>query len=304
LFLSRHDTDSAAIRLPWTHGHEGAPVRRHRNGLPVVVYSPGFGGDRTFNTLLVEELASYGYLVITVDHTYEAWEVEFPGARVATRIVPDGGIQDALTVRVADVRFVLDCVATINRGQNPDAEGRPLPAGLRGAGDLSRTGMFGHSLGGATAAMAALVDPRVRAAVNLDGDILGPVLELGLDRPFLAFSNPHNTRCTEPSLAALWPRLRGWRRQLSLRDAQHFTFADMVELYPPAWLHLGLPEQELEEALGTIAPRRAVAALRAHLKAFFDAHLKGFGHPLDEASGAYPEVEFIRDTAPCTAANR
>jgi predicted dienelactone hydrolase len=60
----------------------------------------------------------------------------------------------AVAVRVTDTRFVLDQLATVNASGNPDAEHRPLPAGLRGALRLSRVGMFGHSLGGATAAQA------------------------------------------------------------------------------------------------------------------------------------------------------
>ena len=56
---------------------------------------------------------------------------------------------------------------------------------FRGRLDLHAVGMFGFSLGGATAAAAMLVDPRLRAGVDLDGSIYGPVARLGLARPFL-----------------------------------------------------------------------------------------------------------------------
>jgi len=45
--------------------------------------------------------------------------------------------------------------------------------------------MFGHSLGGATAAAAMLDDQRIKAGVNLDGTLFGPVVNAGLDRPFM-----------------------------------------------------------------------------------------------------------------------
>ena len=45
--------------------------------------------------------------------------------------------------------------------------------------------MFGHSLGGATAAAAMLADPRIRAGVDMDGTILGKVAKQGVARPFL-----------------------------------------------------------------------------------------------------------------------
>jgi hypothetical protein len=47
-----------------------------------------------------------------------------------------------------DIRFVLDRTEDLAAGHNPDAEHRALPAGLRGALDLHRIGMFGWSKGG------------------------------------------------------------------------------------------------------------------------------------------------------------
>ena len=41
---------------------------------------------------------------------------------------------------------------------------------------MSSVAMFGHSLGGATAAAAMLEDQRITAGVNLDGSLVGPVV--------------------------------------------------------------------------------------------------------------------------------
>jgi predicted dienelactone hydrolase len=60
-----------------------------------------------------------------------------------------------------------------------------LSGGLRGALRLSRVGRFGHSLGGATAAQAMFEDRRIDAGINLDGTPSGPVVNAGLDRPFM-----------------------------------------------------------------------------------------------------------------------
>lgn len=91
--------------------------------------------------------------------------MEFPGGRVEVSRQPNtpAAITKAAAVRVADTRFVLDELAVLNSGVNPDAAHRPLPAGLAGALDLARIGMFGHSLGGATAANAMAADPRIGA---------------------------------------------------------------------------------------------------------------------------------------------
>ena len=99
---------------------------------PVVLYSPGPGGNRDSSTVLVEQLASRGYVVVTIDHTHDASQVEFPDGRVEVPAMPPLTPEVAarsVEVRVADTRFVLDQLASLN----PDAEHRPLPAGLRGA---------------------------------------------------------------------------------------------------------------------------------------------------------------------------
>lgn len=95
-------------------------------------------------------------------------------------------------VRSADAQLVLDKLTSLDLGENPDAEHRALPHGIAGSLDLTRVGMFGHSLGGASTAVAMSVDRRIRAGANLDGIMHGPVTDLGLDRPFLLMSRQNH----------------------------------------------------------------------------------------------------------------
>jgi hypothetical protein len=94
-------------------------------------------------TDLVSDLASRGYVVVTIDDTYDAAEVEFRGRRVVT---PRPNQSPVDSVRIADTRFVLDELASLASATNPDAEHRALPNGLSTALDLAKVGMFGHSL--------------------------------------------------------------------------------------------------------------------------------------------------------------
>jgi pimeloyl-ACP methyl ester carboxylesterase len=171
------------VEFPITHARQGAPVARPPRRYPVVLFSPGYSYDRAMGTTLVEDLASHGYVVITASYTYEAWEVEFPGGRVERgRHDPGNDLtrdpHAAITIRPADTRFILDQLAALQAGHNPDAERRPLPGGLRGCLDLTRVGMFGHSLGGATTAQAMAHDNRLIAGVNLDGSFIPDVSPL------------------------------------------------------------------------------------------------------------------------------
>lgn len=283
------------VDFPVTHAWQDAPVQVRRHGHPVVLFSPGLHTMRAMGTALVEDLASHGYLVVTIDHTHEASIVEFPGGRV--ELGRDLDPVEALRVRQDDTRFVLDELERLNSGRNPDADGRRLPRRLRGSLDLSRTGMFGHSIGGDTAAGTMARDRRVLAGADLDGSVNGTVKDTGLDRPFLLMGNATHGRRDDPSWAAFWSHLRGWRLELLLRDSAHHTFTDMSPLAQQLERALPLPPEAvaaLTGSIGTIDADRAVAAQRAYLREFFDLHLLGRGgRLLSGPSPRYPEIAFV-----------
>src|SRR6201995_1331703 len=93
-----------------TSGHTGAPAAR-AGAFPVVLYSPGAGEDRTWGTTLVQDLASRGYVVVTIDAPYDSSEVEFPGGRVVDSVLTarlqqaqKNGTLAALAKKIVDVR--------------------------------------------------------------------------------------------------------------------------------------------------------------------------------------------------------
>jgi predicted dienelactone hydrolase len=286
-----------SVRVPLTHARVDASVDRHHGGRPLILYSPGLGGNRDSSTVLVEQLVSRGYVVATIDHTYDASEVEFPDGRVEVSAVPPitpEVVEKVVAVRVADTRFVLDSLVALDAGRNPDAEQRPLPAGLRGALDLSRVGMFGHSLGGATAAQAMYQDHRIKAGVNLDGTMAGVVVDAGLDRPFMLVAAQNHGRDTDPSWARFWENLRGWRLNLRLTGAGHNSFTDVQVLLPQLASVLQLPPDVVQGLIGTIDPHRSVLIQRAYLTAFFNLHLlHRDGRLLTRPSPRFPEMQFL-----------
>ncbi|HYN92737.1 MAG TPA: acetylhydrolase, partial [Pilimelia sp.] len=179
--LTHHDFPADALLAATTAGHVGAPVRRAGGRLPVVVFSHGARDHRAHNTIMVQELASHGYVVVTVDHTHDAFS-EFPDGRLAVPI--DGEHSLGAADFAADIPFVLDRIDDLAAGRNPDADGAPLPAGLRGAPDPRRVGMFGFSKGGTATALAMVMDPRIRAGIALDAP-MEPLIETDLARPFM-----------------------------------------------------------------------------------------------------------------------
>ncbi|WP_245766937.1 hypothetical protein [Streptomyces colonosanans] len=199
-----------------THAVHHAPVRHRPGGLPVILYSPGRNVPRGFGTILAEDLASRGYLVVAIDHTHETIAVQFPDGRVATVLdaTEEATLRALTDVRVADVRFVLDQLEK------------------RDIADVSTVGMFGHSIGGAAAAQAMHDDPRILAAADLDGAVgsgseaIGSVVEDGLDQPFLLMNSMLGNH-HDDVLSSLWQHLRGWHRNLQMSSAGHYAYTDL-----------------------------------------------------------------------------
>jgi putative ABC transport system permease protein len=79
-----------------TNAWVNALVANSDEGWPVILYSPGGTVPRNFGTAVVEDLASRGYVVVTVDHTYETSAVEFPDGRVETGKLKDMNAETVL----------------------------------------------------------------------------------------------------------------------------------------------------------------------------------------------------------------
>ncbi|WP_244200619.1 alpha/beta hydrolase family protein [Micromonospora arborensis] len=279
-----------AALAPLTAGHEGAPVRHSGRRLPVVLYSHGSGSHRSDTTIVVQELVSHGYVVVTVDHTYDGVG-EFPDGRVT---VQEEDFDSTPWTYTRDVRFVLDQITDLATGGNPDVDHAPLPAGLGAALDLSRIGMFGWSKGGTATALTMGTDRRIRAGLSLDGPMVSqPLPATDLYRPFMLMTAAF-TRAAEPAVAEFFTHLRGWRLNIQAAEAVHSSYGDNQWLIPQLARVIGMSGKELAGLVGTLDPARAVRIGQAYPLAFFDRHLRHRGgHLLSGPSRSFPEVAFI-----------
>jgi dienelactone hydrolase len=271
---------------------DATPTGR-QHSLPLVVLSPGFTNSRSALTALAEDLASHGYVVAGIDHTYESYATAFPDGRVTTCLAREAPRRDRMeevaASRAADVRFVLDELT----GAHPAWPG----AGLI---DPSRIAMAGHSAGGAATIAAMLADPRIRAGIDMDGSTSAPIPDEGLARPFLFLGKQSNytpgsggavtpgTRDWKRLRGAVitwerdWKLLTGWKRWLVVAGAVHASFTD-----------LALLADQVGVDTGGLSGARSLDITRAYVRAFFDQHLRGRPQALlDQPSPRYPEVMF------------
>ena len=258
---------------------------------PLVVLSPGFTNSRSALTALAEDLASHGYVVAGIDHTYESYATAFPDGRVATCLArqQEGGKEGVVAGRAADVSFVLSELT----GAHPAW----LGAGLI---DPARMGMAGHSAGGAAAIAAMLADSRIRAGIDMDGSTAAPIPDPGLSRPFLFLGKQSNyTPGSGSGVTTLrdwklrrgavitwerdWARMTGWKRWLVVAGAVHASFTDLALLAEQTGIDTG----------AGLSGARSLDITRAYVRAFFDQHLRSRPQALlDQPSPGYPEVTF------------
>lgn len=164
-----------------TNSYQDAKLVKNESGWPVLLFSHGMNLYRYQNTFQVEELVSHGYIVVGIDHTYDAATVVFPDGRIAiNKSQFDDGIpalDKHMSLWTDDVTFVLNQIEKFN--QTKDGV-------FYHSIDMEKIGMFGHSYGGATAMQMLMRDNRIKAGINMDGGLYGAdAPNQGVGKPFL-----------------------------------------------------------------------------------------------------------------------
>ncbi|WP_437882186.1 alpha/beta hydrolase family protein [Pseudomonas sp. LRF_L74] len=195
------------VRHVRTNSYANAPLHEDMGRLPVLFFSHGYTGFAWQNSVLMEKLASHGYAVYAVQHTYDASPTVFANGDIAPmdpelvdsfRKGPEANGEfpavmiKAFTARALDDRLdaqLINAQENLARKSRIVVSSAPtwvadqvfvhdrLQAGhvpssvadVVAASDFERTGEIGMSFGGSTAGALCLVDKRCAALVNLDG---------------------------------------------------------------------------------------------------------------------------------------
>jgi predicted dienelactone hydrolase len=269
-----------------THATYVTPVSADRATWPVLVFSPGLWVARQSYTALLTELASRGYVVVAISHPYDSPASLFADGREADAGFPpvSGTVPmvDQIDIRSSDSRFVLDQLTRLSELE-PES---PLVDRL----DLGHVGIFGHSLGGATAVQVVAADDRFLGGLNIDGRLFGSVADL--DRPFLWLQSGSPVTNGRDELL---DGLTAGGGLATVAGSVHMSFSDYPAYFTPAgrrffgWI----------AGAGSMTIESMTPITADIVSGFFGPILDGSSNgDLDQVASIHPEVTVDRWATP------
>lgn len=320
-YMLKSESDFAVKYMQFPETYSGlisnscrdVPVSSGEDRYPVLIFSHGFGEHYSQNTILMEELASRGYIVFSIAHHYEFKFSSYPDGRL---IYIDMGSQRFQRIMLEQqnpkamelLQRTHAAVSDEERKKVLRETGEVLPLLLtespeywaeditffmdqlegidggdgifKGKLDTGRVGVFGMSLGGLATNAACLADKRVKAGVSIDGGLYGTLLEERPGVPFMYLNSKrflgYGNIFTGNSAADCY--------SFSVKGSDHYNFSD-YSIYPVPSIGF---------LLGTIDGSKTIEIMNVIVPAFFDKYLKDDAEiDLIERAKEYPDIEIV-----------
>ncbi len=289
------------------------PVSSGDDAYPVLIFSHGFGEHYSQNTILMEELASHGYIVFSIAHHFECKFSSYPDGRLIYIDMANLRFQKIMLEQQNPKAMELlqrthAAVSDEERKKVLQETSETLPLLLtespeywaeditffidqlegindgdgifKGKLDTGRVGVFGMSLGGLATNAVCLADKRVMAGISIDGGLYGTLLEGRPEVPFMYLNSKrflgYGNIFTGSSNAECY--------SFSVRGSEHYNFSD-YSIYPVPSIGF---------LLGTIDGSKTIEIMNVIVPAFFDKYLKNDADvDLIKRAKRYPEIEII-----------
>ena len=239
--------------------YEGLAMSKKKEKYPVLFYNHGAGNMPQTGTLWCEEMASVGYVVVSVGHPDGGFQKFLDGH--VTSVSQDfiegikGFSEEVIMFYIPNPRMLVERLPhdeaveisrTVTAAPKSDAFSRfalyqsedtryvadcvekieegIIASQFKGRLDLKKGfGIFGHSFGGTIAAMTCRDDERFVCGINYDSNMLG-CLDSDLKKPFMQLVTPlaHNTN------AFLLDSNTGESYCIVISSISHFEFCDAL----------------------------------------------------------------------------
>ena len=251
---------------------------------PLIMFNHGYNSYREGNSFLCIDLASHGYVVISVAHSMEGMCTEFDDGTVAFydkkltkkmyepmlpaaidmyKLTKAKGSDEELARRFDELQnrycrfmmgrlpeWVKDNEAALDYARKNYTDLIDFDKGV---------GVSGHSMGGNTAYALCARNPDFACGINIDGAFFGDYTNDIQTKPFLQAG----CKANEQAETRAFIRHTGSVYKALFRDMKHIGFSDAKHLIPYGFAVGKLDPDEMHRAL-----------CKCHLE-FFDTYLKG-----------------------------
>ena len=264
-------------------------VKEGSNTFPLTIFSHGAFGYRGSNRSTFKDLASNGYVVCSIDHSYHSFFAKHTDG--STTLVNTEFLNDAvnitngkydektsydkshewLNLRTGDINFVLNKIL--------DSKNVEIPESVYAIINQDKIGLFGHSLGGAAAAQLGRDRSDVDAVAVIDGTMIGEEIAFKNGHPVLnteaypiplldLYNDSHYKDAKQMgteynNLSASANAKEAY--DIVIRDSGHLNFTDLP-LFSPTLAHM--------LGTGTVDSRYCIETMNKIVLDFFDHTLK------------------------------
>lgn len=259
---------------------------------PLIVFSHGSFGTKSSNESLFLELASHGYIVCTIDHTYQCLYTSIDGHTVlmdkgymqeimredahSDKLQSSQYYQKWMKLRTDDIQFILDTIIGTKKSNTTDTIYRLV--------DYSKIGVIGHSLGGSAALGIGRMRKDVGAVIALESPFLCDIKGVK-DGEFVFEDANYPIPVLNVYTDSSWSHLSEWTQYLQnnrmLLSSQSFVH----NYHIPGSGHLSITDLALASPVLTRVLNGHKTSIDAHhclriinriTLEFFDHYLKGY----------------------------
>ena len=281
---------------------------------PLILFNHGLQMFTAQNTLLMEHLASNGYIVVSIGHPYESIRVDLGQNKI---ILPE--FISSFEKFKEGMKWVESASAPIIRAQeeiaslkDPEERSKIVLEAIEKAevindivvswsydtkfvlswlienssSNLSGVipdinteaiGMMGMSIGGATAGELCKVDSRIVAGINIDGIQYGKTQRDSLHVPFMMFTSDESDGMNN----FMYLRSRNDYYEYHLKNTRHSDLTDMVIVWPILKFY---------GQSGKIAGNRVIEIMNTSILNFWDKYLKN-DQEINLLKSHFPELD-------------
>jgi hypothetical protein len=297
-----------------TNGYADAPLSSKKPKFPVLIFNHGFSSYMEQNTILMEHLASFGYIVVSLGHPYDG-VASYPDgrsipadlesirslskeARQNQKIFNQNIKQLARDdLSFEDIKSCTEGYLTASKAMNHKVEmwiddirfitdvlekinEGLIPSDFTHKLELEKgIGVFGQSYGGAASVLSCCLDDRLKCAINMDGAMYGGISDkYKYGRPTMYMDSD-----MLPGRSRYFYNINeDDTYHIIIKDSRHLDYSDCTYILKN-WLF------KLMQLVGKIDGSLMITITNDYVRSFFDKYIKQIDVPLFERN-LYSEV--------------